>query len=57
LEALYLAILLFAAPNVDDLLVLVGFFADQSFRPKEVAKCLEKLVDKGFANRSVLTLS
>src|SRR6266567_9601388 len=46
LETLCLAILLFAATNVDDLLALVGFLADQSFRPEEVAKCLEKLLTR-----------
>jgi len=36
LEILGLAILLFASTNVDDILVLVGFFADPRFRPREI---------------------
>ena len=36
LELLGLAIALFASTNVDDIFVLVGFFADPKFRSKEV---------------------
>jgi cadmium resistance protein CadD (predicted permease) len=36
LELLGLAIVLFASTNVDDLFVLVGFFADPKFRPRDV---------------------
>ncbi len=33
---LFLAITLFASTNVDDLLILVGFFADRSYRARDV---------------------
>src|SRR5580704_10189800 len=33
---LAMAITLFASTNVDDLVVLVGFFADPKFRPRDV---------------------
>jgi cadmium resistance protein CadD (predicted permease) len=36
LELLGLAIVLFASTNVDDVFVLVGFFADPKFRPREI---------------------
>lgn len=36
LTALLLAVSLFAATNVDDIFVLVGFFADPKFRAREV---------------------
>jgi cadmium resistance protein CadD (predicted permease) len=36
LGLLGLAIALFASTNVDDMFVLVGFFADPRFRPKEI---------------------
>jgi cadmium resistance protein CadD (predicted permease) len=37
LEIFILAIALFASTNVDDLFVLVGFFADPTFRSRDVA--------------------
>jgi cadmium resistance protein CadD (predicted permease) len=36
LELFGLAIVLFASTNVDDMFVLVGFFADPKFRPREI---------------------
>ena len=33
---LFLAVTLFAATNVDDLFVLLGFFADPQFQPREI---------------------
>ncbi len=36
MELFGLAILLFASTNVDDMLVLVGFFADPKFGPREI---------------------
>jgi cadmium resistance protein CadD (predicted permease) len=36
LALLGLAIVLFASTNVDDLLILVGFFADPAFRPRDI---------------------
>jgi cadmium resistance protein CadD (predicted permease) len=36
LALLGLAIILFASTNVDDLLILVGFFADPAFRPRDI---------------------
>jgi cadmium resistance protein CadD (predicted permease) len=36
LELFGLAILLFASTNVDDMFVLVGFFADPKFEPREI---------------------
>jgi cadmium resistance protein CadD (predicted permease) len=36
LELFGLAIALFASTNVDDMFVLVGFFADPKFRPREI---------------------
>jgi cadmium resistance protein CadD (predicted permease) len=36
LELLGLAILLFASTNVDDVFVLVAFFADPKFRPRDI---------------------
>ena len=36
LALLGLAIILFASTNIDDLVILVGFFADPAFRPNDV---------------------
>jgi cadmium resistance protein CadD (predicted permease) len=36
LALLGLAIILFASTNIDDLVILVGFFADPAFRPSDV---------------------
>src|SRR5580658_3538676 len=38
MEIFGLAIVVFASTNIDDLFVLLGFFADSKFRPREVVQ-------------------